>query len=121
MLVKPMFADIPVLLRCYFKFVLPIFEYCSLVWRSAAECHLQLLESQVNSARLCPNQSFLSFCHRRYVAWLIVMYKVNSNSNHCLFGKFPSASARVRHTRAATASHRLPGVGSIKVLNIPIC
>ena len=25
---------------CYFAFVVPILEYCSPVWGSAAECHL---------------------------------------------------------------------------------
>ena len=51
-------------LRCYFAFVLPILEYCSSVWWSAAECHLQFLERQVYLvARLCPDQSFLSLCH----------------------------------------------------------
>ena len=35
------------------------------------------------------------------------MYKVNSNSNHCLFNELRSASTRVRHTRAASAAHQL--------------
>ena len=65
---------------------------------SAAECHLQLLERQVYSvARLCPDHSFLSLCHWRRVAGLSMLYKVNSNSNHCLFSELPSASTRVRH------------------------
>ena len=42
--VKLIFVDTFVLLRCYFAFVLPILEYCSSVWGSAAQCHLQLLE-----------------------------------------------------------------------------
>ena len=42
-LVKRIFVDTSVLLRCYYEFVLPILEYCSSVWGSAAECHLQLL------------------------------------------------------------------------------
>ena len=41
------FVDTSVLLHCYFAFVLTILEYFSLVWESAAECHLQLLEGQV--------------------------------------------------------------------------
>ena len=54
MFVKLVFMDTSVLLRCY-AFVLPILEYCSPVWGSAAEC--QLLERQVYSvARLCPDQ-----------------------------------------------------------------
>ena len=68
-LVERIFVDTSVLLRCYFAFVLSILEYCSPVWGSAAECHLQLLEHQVYSvARLCPDQSFLSMCQRRRLA-----------------------------------------------------
>ena len=79
------------LLRCYFEFVVPILEYCSPVWGSAAECHLQVLERHVYSvAWLCPDQTFLSLCHRRRVAGLSILHRVNSISNHCLFGAFPS-------------------------------
>ena len=107
-LVKHIFVDTSVLLRCYFAFVLPILEYCIPVWRSAAECHLQLLERQVYSvAWLCPDQSFLTLCYRRRVAGLGMLYKVNSNSNHCLSSELPSASTRVRHTSAAAAAHSL--------------
>ena len=42
-LVKHVFEVTSVLLRCNYAFVLPILEYCSPVWRSAAECHLELL------------------------------------------------------------------------------
>ena len=112
-LVKRTFVDTSVLLCCYFAFVLTILEHCSPVWGSAAECHLQLLERQVHSvARLCPDQSFLSLCHRRRVAGLSMLlmvnsYKVNLNFNHCLFSKLPSASSRVRYTRAAAVAHPL--------------
>ena len=42
------------------------------------------LERQVYSvARLCPDQNFLSLCHRRRVAGLSMLHKVNSNSNYC--------------------------------------
>ena len=88
-LVKPL-ADTSVLLRCYFAFVLTILEYYSPVWGSAAEYHLQLLELQVYSVgRLCPDQSFLSLCHRRRVARFNMFFKVNSNSNHCVFSELP--------------------------------
>ena len=46
---KRIFVDTSVLLRCYFAFVLPILEYYSLVWGSAAGCHLQLLDGHVYS------------------------------------------------------------------------
>ena len=86
----------------------PILEYCPLVWGSAAECHLQLLERQVYSvANLCPNQPFLSLCHRRHVTALCMSYKINSNSNDCLFSELPYGSVRVRYSRAAAAAHPL--------------
>ena len=56
------------LFRCNYAFFLPILEYCSSVYGSGAECHLQLLEQKVYSAAmLCPDQSFLSLCLRRNV------------------------------------------------------
>ena len=77
------------------------------MWGSAVEC-LQLLERQLYSVDiLCHDQSFLSLCHRRRVVGLSMLYKVNANSNHCLFSEIPSASTRVRHTRAAAAAHPL--------------
>ena len=107
-LVTRVFVDTSVLLRCYYAFVLPILEYCSPAWGSAAECHLQFLEHQVYSvATLCPDQTFLSLCQRRHVAALCMVCKVNSNSNHCLFSELPSVSVTVRHTRVAAAAHTL--------------
>ena len=62
-LAKRIFVDTSVLLRCYYAFVLSFFKHCSLVWGSAADCHIQLLELQVCSvARICPVQNFLSLC-----------------------------------------------------------
>ena len=36
--------------RCFSGFVLPVFEYCSAVWCSAADTHLKLLDSIVSGA-----------------------------------------------------------------------
>ena len=36
---------------------------------------------------------------------ICMLYKVNSNSNHCLFGELSSASIRVRYYRAVAAAH----------------
>ena len=45
---------------------------------------LNVIISQVYSvARLCSDQSFLSLFHRHHVAALSMLYKINSNSNHC--------------------------------------
>ena len=53
-----------------------------------------------------PDQSFL-LCHRRHVTALCMSYKVNSNSNPCLFGELPSDSVRVRHTLAGALARPL--------------
>ena len=90
-LLKHVFVDTSVLHSCCYAFVIPIFEYCSPMWWSAAECHLQLLERQVYSvARFRIDQNFLS-CHRRHVDALCMLYKVNSDLNHRLFSELPSA------------------------------
>ena len=87
-LVKRVYVDTSVLLRCYYALILPILMYCSPLWGSASECHLQLLERQIYSvARLCHDQTLSSLCHQRHVAALCMLYKVNSNSNCCLFGE----------------------------------
>ena len=72
-LMKCVFVDTSVLLHCFCAFVLPILEYCSPVWWSAAECPLQLLERQgYSGARHCLNQflgvvSSMSCCWTVYV------------------------------------------------------
>ena len=53
--------------------------------------------------RLCPDQRFLSLCHRRHVAGLCMLYKINSNCQ-CFFSELPSAPTRLRYTRAEAAA-----------------
>ena len=70
-----MFSWTPLLLRCYYEFVLKMLEYCSPVWRSAADCHLQLLDlnkKQINfdlrnkvSERINRNGSDIHIDYRR--------------------------------------------------------
>ena len=55
-------------------------------------------------ARLCPDK-FLVVVSSTSCVGLSMLCKVNSNSYHCLFNEHPSASNRVRHTRAAAAAH----------------
>ena len=99
---------------CYFVVVMHLFsKSLSIVLWFGGQllCRLQLLERQVYSvSRLSLDQSFLSLCHRRHVAGLCMLCKVNSNSNHCLFSELSSASIGVRPTRArqtwaAAAAH----------------
>ena len=45
------FHDRSLLERCFWGFVLPVLEYCSAVWCSAADTHLKLLDRAVSGAR----------------------------------------------------------------------
>ena len=44
------FHDRSLLLRSFWSIVLPVLEYCSAVWCSAADSHLKLLDRVVRSA-----------------------------------------------------------------------
>ena len=44
------FHDRLLLVRSFWRFVLPVLEYCSAVWCSAADSHLKLLDRVVRSA-----------------------------------------------------------------------
>ena len=67
-------------------FVLPVLEYCSAVWCSAADTHLKLLYRVVSGA------SFLTegvierdLSHRRSVAVLCMLYKIRYVTRCTLF------------------------------------
>ena len=80
---RGVFGSPDIVRRCYYAFVLPVLEYCSVVWGSAAECHLTLLDRLVHSAeRLCPGQSFDSLGLGRRVVGLCVLCWVFDNPDH---------------------------------------
>ena len=59
--------------RCFWGLVLPVLEYCSAVWCSAADTHLKLLDSIVSGA--CFLAGVVLNCnisHRRSVAVLCI-------------------------------------------------
>ena len=45
-----LFADAVLVLRCFWSFLLPVLEYCSPVWMSAAASHLGLLDCLISKA-----------------------------------------------------------------------
>ena len=67
---------------CVFCDLCPVSVYVT-VCDQALFCQgTQLLEHKVYSvARLYPDRSFLSLCHRHRVAGISMLYKVNSNSS----------------------------------------
>ena len=69
------FHDRSLLRRCFLGFVLPVLEYCSAVWCSAADTHLKLLDRAVSGARFLTGGVFeCDIAPRRSVAILYMLY-----------------------------------------------
>ena len=69
--------------RCFWSFLLPVLEYCSSFWMSAAASHLRLLDHVVSKAVKISNglvvcylehrrESQLFACFTRYIVSLIM-------------------------------------------------
>ena len=102
-----MFHDRAILGRCFRGFVLPVLEYCSAVWCSAADSHLKLLDRTVSDARFLTGGVFeCDISNRRSVAVLCMFYKIRCNPVHPLNGALPRPYVPVRKTRAALVAHR---------------
>ena len=100
-----MFHDRSLLERCFRGFVLPVLEYCSAAWCSAADTHIKLLDRVVRGAR------FLSvfecgIAHRRSVAVLCMLDKIRCNPMNPLNDALPGPYVPVRVTRCALVAHR---------------
>ena len=77
------FYDRLLLGRCFWGFVLPVMEYCSAVWYSAADTHLKLLNRVVSGGSFSTGGVFeCDLEHRRYVAALYMQFKIRCNSNY---------------------------------------
>ena len=101
------FHDRSLLVRCFRGFVLPVFEYCSAVWCSAADTHLKLLDRVVSGVRFLAGGVFeCDISHRRSVAVLCMRYKIRCNPVHPLNGALPGPYVPVRVTRGAVIAHR---------------
>ena len=71
------FHDRALLGRCFRGFVLPVLEYYSAVWYSAADTHLKLLDRAVSCAQFLTEGVFeCDISHRRSVAVLCMLYKI---------------------------------------------
>ena len=94
-------------LGTYFRgFVLPVLEYCSAVWCSAADTHLRLLDRVVSGASLLTGGVFESdLAHRLSVAVLCMLYKISCNPMHPLYDAIPLLCVPLRVTRG-TIAHR---------------
>ena len=100
------FHDRSLLGRCFRCFVLPVLEYCSAVWCSAADTHLKLQDRAVNGAQFLTGSMFeCDIVHRRSMAILCMLYKIKCNPVHLLYGALPGPYVPERVTRGARVTH----------------
>ena len=93
--------------RCFWGFVLPVLEYCSAVWCSAANTHLKQLDRVVSGARFFAGGVLnCNLSHRQSVAVLCMLYKIKCNPMYPLCGALLVPYVPVRVTRGALISHR---------------
>jgi hypothetical protein len=101
-----LYCDAEVVSRSYWSYVLPVLEYCSPVWSSAATCHLSLLDRIVRRAvALSDGKVVCDLVHRRKVASLCMFYKVFNNPCHPVRHLFPPPYVPARVTRGSEMVH----------------
>ena len=101
-----MFLDILLHRGCFRGFALPVLEYCSTVWCSAADTHLKLLDRAVSDVRFLTGGVFdCDIAHRLSVAALSTLYKIRCNPMHPLNGALSESYVPVRVTRGALVAH----------------
>jgi hypothetical protein len=101
------FGSVPVLQRCFNSYVLPLLEYCSQVWLSAADCHLGLLDRVVRRAAFMMDGAVpCDLSHRRVVSALCLMYKYFFREGHPLARFLPQRFVPARSTRRTDALHQ---------------
>ena len=102
-----MFHDRSLLGRCFQGFVLAVLGYCSAVWCSAADTHLQLLDRAVSGAWFLTGGVIgCNIPHRRSVVILCMLYKIRCNKMHSHNGALPGPYVPVLVTRGALVAHR---------------
>ncbi|MEM8780580.1 MAG: reverse transcriptase family protein, partial [Cyanobacteria bacterium P01_G01_bin.49] len=93
------FRDYDIVLKSFYAFVLPSFEYYSPVWMSAAPCHLRLLERTLNSLRFIVPNLEINLDKRREIAGLSLLFKIMRNENHPMYVRLPDPYVPGRSTR----------------------
>ena len=92
--------------KYFWAFILPVLEYCSPVWMSAATSHLSLLDRVVGQVRQLSGGSVsCDLWHRRKVPSLGVFFNIDSLVDHPVRGLFPAQYVLRRPTRLALAAH----------------
>ena len=100
------FRDPALVVQCFWSFVLPVLEYCSVAWMSVASTHLQLLDRVVrNASTISGGRIVCDLAHRRRVACMCMCYKILNRNGHPVKSLFPPCYVPARATRMALAAH----------------
>ena len=90
-------------LRCL---VLPVLEYCSAVWCSAVDTHLELLDRVGMWCQFLNRGCLLTdIAHRRSVAVPCMQYKISCNPMHRHYGALSVPYVPMRVARGALGTH----------------
>ena len=89
-----------IVLNCFYSFILPFFEYCSAIWRSAAPSHLKILQRIFTSANFITRTN-MSLDHRRDVAASCLFFKIIDRPDHPMHSRLPPPAHPARRTRRA--------------------
>ena len=101
------FGEQSILKNCFNSFILPCFEYCSPVWSSAADSHLNLLDRNMNAIKFLIPDLQTNLGHRRSISSLCMLYKIFHNPEHPMHSDLPNLYHPPRNTRnAANANSR---------------
>ena len=93
-------CDSAILGRCLRSYVLPLVEYCSPVWSSAAETHLSLLDRVFNVESGTGGDASIDLAHRRRVGSLSLFWKILHDSSHPMHSMMPGPHVRSRDVRS---------------------
>ena len=89
-------------LKSFYAFILPCFEYCSPVWCSASDSHLKLLDRALNNIRFFLPDILINLEKRRNIACLSILHKILHKVDHPLHCKLPQFAKPIRITRHTT-------------------
>ena len=86
------FRDVSIVAKFFWAYILPVLEYCSPVWMSAATSHLSLLDRVVSQVGwLSGGNASCDLWHRHKVTSLSVFFKIDSLVDHPVRVFFSSA------------------------------
>ena len=83
-------------LRSFYAFILPCFDYCLHVWCSGSDSHLRLLDCAFGHIRFLLFDLSVDLEDRRKIVSLVLLYKILNNIDYPLHCKLPQFAVPTR-------------------------